>query len=162
MTPSHFHSVGLIAKPQAAGIAEHLTTLTRHLLEQGIKVVADRSVAEHLGDLPLCAREAFRDQVDLVIVMGGDGTLLGAARSLAGQGTPLVGVNLGRLGFLADISPEQMCGEIDQILRGSYQRDARRLLRAELFRGNQRLHRAVALNDVVVHARDVVRMIELD
>jgi len=94
--------------------------------------------------------------------VGGDGTFLSAVRSLADFGTPVLGINLGRLGFLADISPDQMLEHLQQILDGQYVDESRFLLEAEVIRSGETVARADAFNDVVVHIRDVARMIEFE
>jgi len=95
-------------------------------------------------------------------VVGGDGTLLNAARSLAEPGVAVLGVNLGRLGFLVDVSPEEMTQQLDQILAGKFIEEERTLLHASVVRDGQLLTESAALNDVIVHKRDIARMIELD
>jgi NAD+ kinase len=96
--------------------------------------------------------------------VGGDGTLLGAARSLAERRVPLVGINLGRLGFLADVSPEQIEGCLDRILDGAYAEEARCMLRAHLdpAAGDAEPMPLLALNDVVIHKWNTARMIEFE
>jgi NAD+ kinase len=111
---------------------------------------------------------------DLVVVVGGDGTLLGAARTLAGFGVPLVGINLGRLGFLADVSPDQIEGCLDRILDGAYFEEARWMLSARVEPepldaptappGTATMQDTplLALNDVVIHKWNTARMIEFE
>ncbi|MFO1349825.1 MAG: NAD(+) kinase [Gammaproteobacteria bacterium] len=95
-------------------------------------------------------------------MVGGDGTLLNAARSLVDCQVPILGVNLGRLGFLADVSPLEMNNRLDEILAGQFREDERSLLHAEVLRAERSVTQADALNDVVVHKRDVARMIEIE
>jgi NAD+ kinase len=96
----------------------------------------------------------------LIVVLGGDGTFLDAARSVAGFNVPLLGVNLGRLGFLADIPPERMLTSVDKILAGNYKLEERFLLDGSVIRDGEVIYRDFAFNDVVVTKRDVARMIE--
>ena len=111
-------------------------------------------------------KKASRDEIgrlcDLVIIVGGDGTILNAVRSLAHAHVPMVGINVGRLGFLADISPDEMEKSLDDILNGSYHEEQRLLLEMQVLRDNKVIFEADAFNDVVVHIRDVARMIEFE
>ena len=115
-----------------------------------------------------CGRQARSERTelaqtcDLAIIVGGDGTLLNAARSLAEADTAVLGVNLGRLGFLVDVSPDEMTHQLDQIMNGHYSEEDRTLLHATVSRDGKVLGESTALNDVIVHKRDIARMIELD
>jgi NAD+ kinase len=107
--------------------------------------------------LPVLARKS-----DLVIVVGGDGTLLHAARGIADQNVPLLGVNLGRLGFLTDVSPDTMLEGLNQILAGNYEEERRLLLRASIGTDADPGKPLLALNDVVIHKWNIARMIEFE
>jgi len=98
--------------------------------------------------------------VDLVVAIGGDGSMLYAARRIAGRQVPLLGINRGRLGFLADVGPEHMLAHIDQILAGRYVSEQRMLLVASVVRHDKVVSSAIALNDVVVKRHDTGRMVE--
>jgi len=97
-----------------------------------------------------------------VVVVGGDGTLLGAARSLAAANVPLLGVNIGRLGFLVDVSPDDLPAQLEAIFTGDFRVEQRCMLRARILRGEEVLASELALNDVVMHVRDAIRMIEFE
>jgi NAD+ kinase len=102
------------------------------------------------------------DNIDLAVVVGGDGTLLQVGRLLAPKNIPIIGVNLGRLGFLVDISSSRLDQQLQEMLEGKYTVEPRTLLQADVFRGKKKLGSEGALNDVVVHVRNDVRMIEFD
>ena len=104
----------------------------------------------------------MHSEIDLAIVVGGDGTLLAAAQSMVPFDVPVVGINRGRLGFLTDILPENMHQYLDQILQGEYFKEVRTVLSAKLIRNKNEMAQCLAINDIVVHARHVVRMIELE
>lgn len=159
-----FTRVGLIGKANDQQVAQTLQTLARHLASRQREIVLDAGIAPLLdGDhYPVAERPALAAQCDLAIVVGGDGTLLNAARSLAEGDVAVLGVNLGRVGFLVDVSPEDMGGQLDRILDGHYLEDHRTLLHARMTRGDELLSESTALNDVIVHKRDIARMIELD
>jgi len=117
-----------------------------------------------LGDhnQQLGTRDEIGRSVDLVIVVGGDGSLLRAARTLVNYQKPVVGVNRGRLGFLTDISPDDMVEQVHLVLDGHYHSERRFLLEAELRRDGEVLGRGDALNDVVVNSGNSAQMIEFE
>lgn len=157
-----FQTIGIIAKRGDTRLAPSLAQLFDHLREQGYTLLPDESIEGLLPAAPLFPRDALAQRCDLVIVVGGDGTLLNAGRSLADHGVPLVGINLGRLGFLVDVLPDDMLPVIDVLLSGDYVEEPRALLHSELWRDGTLVTQQDALNDVVLHNHDVVRMIEFD
>ena len=159
-----FRHIGLIGKFGDPGVADTLTRLAEYLGNRKLAVTIDAQTAEMLPSLPYhsASREEMGEQCDLAIVVGGDGTLLNAARSLAAHGVPILGVNLGRLGFMVDVSADEMEQRLDEILDGEYTSEDRVLLHAKIKKGETVIHEGNALNDVVVHKLDVARMIELE
>jgi NAD+ kinase len=154
-----FHSIGLIGKHGDSGIRDTLLSLSEFLRKRGCHVLLEEETAERLADhgLPTAALGEIGKQCGLAIVVGGDGTLLHTARSLADFDVALLGINLGRLGFLADISPDDMIGTLEQILDGEYDEEHRTLLQAQV--GDDTFK---AFNDVVIHKWNVARMIEFE
>jgi NAD+ kinase len=154
-----FRRIGLIAKPDDPRLPHILTDLLTLLQQRGLAVVADPVAAavlqERVPQLPL---EDIGRDCDLAVVMGGDGTLLATGRRLADSDIRLVGVNLGRLGFLVDISPEQARDALAAILDGNFEEDRRCLLNAQVGKHPSML----ALNDVVFHKWNTARMIEFE
>ncbi len=165
-----FQTIALIGKHRATEIARPLLHLADFLAEKGIKVVVDSLTVEHLNQASyIHVRESdYRTMelsemdgvVDLAIVLGGDGTLLNIARTLAPHGVPLVGVNQGRLGFLTDISLTTMLETIGEMLEGKFVVEERMLLSTRLLRDEVEVNRALAFNDVVVHRDNANNMIE--
>jgi len=158
-----FHLIGILGKPDDPEVADTISRLVKHLERSGREVVLDRDVVEipdgaSLARLP---RGELAERADLVIVVGGDGTLLNAARSLADSDVPILGVNRGRLGFLVDVSPANF-SEIDTVLAGEYIEDTRMLLNAEIRTESAVASRGAALNDVVLHKWNTARMIDFD
>jgi NAD+ kinase len=161
--PTPFQRIGIIGKFGDPGISSTLTELYRYLHGQGLNVVVDSKSAGlidgaeakglHIDRLPA--------HCDLVIAVGGDGTFLTAARAAADFDVPLLGVNLGRLGFLTDISPEQLLSRLDHILAGRYKTEQRHLLHAAIIRDGEVIHRQTAVNEVVVHRWVTPSMIEI-
>lgn len=154
-----FQTIGLIGKLEAPIPKEMLLQLNQFLQSNGQKVLLEESTGSKIPGHGM--EVASLDQIgcvcDLAIVVGGDGTLLHTARSLADYHVPLVGVNLGRLGFLVDISPSEMLVKLSQIFSGHYLEDRRFLLHAEI-NGST----STALNDVVIHKWNTARMIEFE
>ncbi|HEX2238751.1 MAG TPA: NAD(+) kinase [Gammaproteobacteria bacterium] len=159
-----FSTIGLITKPGDVLLADTVRTLLDYLHARGLDVLVDHSAGVLLqgtGESSV-RREEIATHCDLVIVVGGDGTLLHAARSLVDHHVPLLAINRGRLGFLADISPEGMISRLDEILAGRYKEDRRYMLHAAVRRADEIIAESDAINEVVAHVKGSVRMIELE
>jgi len=161
---AHFTHIGLIGKADDSNVSTTLRGLIAFLEQRETEILLDDSLADILPSTPhaLVDRETLASTCDLAIVVGGDGTLLNAARSLAESGIAVLGVNLGRLGFLVDVSPEDMPEQLDKILSGAFTEEQRTLLHMTVTRDGNMISESSALNDVVVHKKDVARMIDLD
>jgi NAD+ kinase len=160
--PAVFKTVAVVCKSDAASLPQVLDELTALLKRRGITVVMDSLTA---GASPRPPDESVRTEqltakVDLAIVVGGDGTLLASARRMAEHGIPLVGINLGRLGFLTDIPAKSLSGPIEEILDGGYTPEERMLLSGACLRDGKALLSTVAMNDVVVSRGAMGSMIE--
>jgi NAD+ kinase len=161
---AYFRTIGLIGKSDAERISETLTELYRHLAQRGVRVVVETDSAPFIqGSVSQTgsAQEIGR-QCDLAIIVGGDGTLLTAARGLAEFNIPLLGVNLGRLGFLVDISPDDIALYLSDILDGRYIEEERFILYAKIIRDGKLLYRHTAINEVVVRSGNPASMIEIE
>ena len=163
MNPS-FKTVGLIGKYKSLEIAGPLLKLGEYLTQRGVKVLIDRLTASHIGDsrFPVMVLEDIGREADLAIVLGGDGTMLNIARTLAPFDVALVGINQGRLGFLTDISLDTMIETIGSILDGKYVTEERMLLAAEVFDGDERVFDVLAFNEAVVSKGVKGSMVELE
>ncbi len=157
-------TVGLFGKYQDPSVGGHVARLAGYLASRGLEVIVEDATAGVVPSAGLAHRAAAElcPLIDLAVVVGGDGTLLNAARSLAPCGVPIIGVNLGRLGFLADIPAEHMLEQIGRILDGDYQIEQRLLLQAEVMRRGRIVHTSTAFNDVVVTKGDIARLIEFE
>lgn len=155
-------TLGIIAKTKNEAVIKTVNVLYDFLIKKSYTVILDQSATELGIDSKaiITDRDTLGKECDLAIVVGGDGTFLSAVRSLADCDIPIMGINLGRLGFLVDISPDNMQQHLEQILAGNFVEEQRILLQAQVIRDNKVINEAVALNDVVVHIRDVARMIE--
>ena len=159
-----FQTIGLISKfgdPTGAGTLNQIAT---YLRQRQLRVLLDESSAQWIPEngLEIASRATMGEQCDLVIAIGGDGTMLNAARSLVDYEVPILGVNRGRLGFLADVSPSEIPHRLEAVLQGHFREARRSLLHAQVLREDEVTSEADALNDVVVHKREVARMIEVD
>lgn len=155
-------TVGIISKPGVAQAAELLPALVDWLRERGIAIRCDEQTAEYFPCPDPVPREDVPESCDLVIVLGGDGTLLAAARAIGQREIPLFPVNLGGLGFLTAISTDELFPELERALRGEHRIARRRFLHAEVRRGEITVASYEALNDVVLTKLALARMIDLD
>ena len=159
-----FQKIGIIGKFGAPTVGETLLSLTHCLIDKQLEVFLDESTAERHpeNELPVVTREEMGQQCDLAIVVGGDGSFLNAARSLARFDIPMLGINLGRLGFLTDIAPNQIDTYLEEVLSGEHSDEQRCLLQSHVMRDGEPLAEGCALNDVVIHKLDIARMIEFE
>ena len=157
---NNIKTIGLIVKNNERVVIENLQRLYDFLIQKNYKVLLDNNITSMPEDATLVDRSYLGENCELAIVIGGDGTLLSAARSLADYHTPILGVNLGRLGFLVDVSPLDMLKIIEQVLHGKYKDERRFLLQAHVIRDDKEVMSSSAFNDIVVHIRDVARMID--
>jgi len=150
-----FRRIGLVAKPvlRARRLAE---SLERALKRRGLDVLLDSQTAAELGRADGVLRARIARKVDLVLVAGGDGTLLSVART-APPGTPVLGINTGVLGFLAGLGRDEALSRLDEVLRGEFREDRRRRLDVRIGRGPHR-GRYRALNDAVLNKEAIARI----
>ena len=155
-------NVAIISKPKIAKAGEIVCHLIAWLEKREIRFRCDEQTARYAGLAEFYPREELPDGADLMVVLGGDGTLLSAARVVAGRGVPLFAVNLGHLGFLTSITLDQLYEELEIAIRGEPRVSVRRMLDCELVRNGQTIARYSALNDVVITKSMLARMIDLD
>jgi len=159
-----FNTIGIITKPQAESVRKTLLALFDFLKRNDCKIILDDQIPDTINcdDFEKTSRPDLGKKCDLIITVGGDGTILNAVRSLAHANVPLLGINVGRLGFLADISPDELEESLHEILNGSYREEQRLLLEMQVMRDDKVIFEADAFNDVVVHIRDITRMMEFE
>jgi NAD+ kinase len=162
--PHTFKSIALVGNTKDLRVAECMLSLAAYFERRGQRALVDPGVgiAFPPDTVVLCPQEAFADRADLIVAIGGDGSLLYAARLLAGRPVPLLGVNRGRLGFLTDVSPVSMLEDIETVLAGRYTEDRRNLLAARLERRSAEPVRALGLNDVVLNKRETGRTLDFE
>jgi len=160
---SVFQTIGLFGKYKDPSVHDAVAGLAEYLKYRGSEVVVGETTADEItvGDSRKALEEADRDRLDLAIVIGGDGTLLHVARSLAPYDTPLVGVNMGRLGFLTDIALTEMYEDIGRILDGEYKSEQRMLLSVDIWQRDRLIKQDTALNDMVIGKGEFERLIEM-
>ncbi len=159
-----FQNVALIGKHKAPEMAGPLLRLAEFLTSKGLTVVVDSLTAEHLRDSPYRAMslDEMGRAVDLAIVLGGDGTMLNIARTLSPCNIPMVGVNQGRLGFLTDLTLDNMQDSIAAMLEGKFVTEQRLLIAARVLRDDAEIFSGSAFNEVVVHRNNISSMIEFE
>jgi len=153
----------LVGKYQAEGILAHLQDLAKLIKSLGCEVFIEAGTASHLGLKDFQSKQVaeFSGSIDLTVVLGGDGTMLAIGRQLAGSNVPLVGINMGRLGYMTDIPIQDVATVLPKIIGGDYEADTRTLLDAVVLRNQKEINRALALNDVVVNRSGISGMVEL-
>ena len=160
---TRFRHAALVGKFQAEGIGEVLERIAAFLVRQGLAVSLEAQTAQSTGitAYPSLSVDALGRQCDLAVVLGGDGTMLGIARQLAQHGTPLIGINQGRLGFITDIAVERFEDALTPMLAGEYEEEERTMLEGRVRRDGEIIFEGHALNDVVVSRGATASMVEL-
>jgi NAD+ kinase len=158
-SPSQIKTVAIISKPDRPELAEVLPPLCRQLKQQNYEIVMDNESAVYYSEPRAMARDEFASvSPDLALVLGGDGTLLSAARAVASSGTLILGINLGTLGFLTEVQLSGLYPALDAIENGRYVVDSRSMLSCSLLRNGATLATHVALNDLVVSKSAIARL----
>lgn len=168
MAKSAIRRVGVVVKPHQPDALQIICRLVEWLDKHSIMLVGtpelERERIEHQTGcaIEMVTHEELGAQVDLIIVLGGDGTMIATARMLGEREVPVLGVNYGSLGYLAEFRMEEMFPALEAILEGNYQMDSRVMLAAELFRADERLMQTSVLNDVVINKSALARIIEIE
>lgn len=159
---SRYKNIAVVGKPDGSQLREPLQALLALLKKRGLTILMDERTALNAGQQPdrIVDVVTIGEGADLVIAVGGDGTLLAAARSVAKHRVPIIGINLGRLGFLTDISADNMEDVVGRVLEGDSTVEKRLMLAASVLRDGKPVFEAVALNDVVVSRGAMGSMIE--
>ena len=160
----NFRNIGLIGRVGSAKVVDTLRRLKRYLISEGYHLILEEHIAELMPGhgQQVSSVKMMGEACDLVIVVGGDGSLLGAARELAKANVPLLGVNRGRLGFLTDISPNNIEEKVAEVLDGQYLEEKRFLLDVHVKRNGEPIGFGSCLNDIVLHPGKSTRMIGFD
>ena len=159
---TQFTTVGLLVKLHDESVAGTLADVIERLTAHKIDILLHESTEGLIPGQTVVSSEEVGTRCDLAIVIGGDGTLLHAARELVNYGVPIVGVNRGRLGFLVDVPPNQGLEKLDAILQGQYISEERIMLETRIMREGECINSAYALNDTVVRVKDVLQIMDFD
>ncbi len=155
--------VGLFGKFNDRGVGDTVLEIKTLLARRGIDILLGGTTSAAIdGDRIDDQNRPWGELIELAIVVGGDGTMLSAARDLAAHNIPTIGVNRGRLGFLADIAQPDLATGIEAVLRGHYRIERRALLDAAVRAADRLIHRGCAVNDVVLAKSNSGRLIEFD
>jgi len=161
---SRFKNIAVMGNFEDSQVLESIRVLAGHLPAKGARMLVDAAEpGRHLPDaIDRVPAESLAEQADLIIAVGGDGAMLNAARLAARIGIPMLGINRGRLGFLADVSPKDQLEPLDRLLAADFDSEKRMLLRAEIVTDSGTTDCGLALNDVVVKRQDTGRMLEFE
>lgn len=162
-----FNKIGLFAKHNSRAIVDTFEKIISFLSQAGCRLSIEQQSAELLSahlqkKFSIVKREVLGRDSDLVIVVGGDGSFLNAARAVAPFEVPMLGVNRGRLGFLTDILPEEIEKDLKEILDGKYNKEQRILIAAKIEREGEYIHQGSAFNDIVLFGGSLARMMEFE
>jgi NAD+ kinase len=160
----YFQRIGLLSSIDAEEVKQSIQKLESFLHAQGRDVIYEQKTAELVGwkvEKSLEINE-FLESIDLVVVIGGDGSILSACRKIASSNVPLLGINLGRLGFLTDITPDEIELRVAPVLAGEFKQTERTMLSTSITRNGREIGTGTALNDVVLHPGMSVRMMEFE
>jgi NAD+ kinase len=146
-------------KPEALSLAREIAGW---LAARGIRVLVEKEVAEQIGSPDHIERDGIPAHADLLIVLGGDGTLLSVARLNRVESIPVLGINLGGLGFLTEISAEETFPVLDKILAGDFETEQRQMLKAAIYRQGESIGESMVLNDIVINKGVLARIIDLE
>lgn len=161
---THFQRIGLLGTLDLPEVKESLHKLEVFLVGQGRDVFYEKKTAEIVdwsvkNVLPI---SGFADYIDLGIIVGGDGSMLSASRKMASLGIPLLGINRGRLGFLTDISPDEIEARVLSVLQGEYKQTRRFMLETEVTRNGELIGNGTAVNDIAMHPGMSARMMTFE
>ncbi len=155
--------IGIISKPKKTEIGELVAPLLDWLRKRDIEVFIDKETASTLPSPEKClTRNEMSSAADLLVVLGGDGTLLATARVLAGKPVPILAVNLGGLGFLTNVSREELFPTLETVLTGNFQTERRVQIEAEIVRADEAMASFLALNDVVLNKGAIARILDFE
>ena len=155
--------VGIISKPKKLEVREIVPSLLEWLHERGIETFIDKETGAIMETKEHClSRNSMPTQVDLLVVLGGDGTLLATARALNRKPVPILAVNLGGLGFLTEVTREELYPTLEMVVAGTHQTDRRVQIEGELIRADEILAPFLALNDVVLNKGAIARIFDFE
>lgn len=157
----HMKTIGILTKPNFPDVKHTLNDLVSWLREHEKAVVLDGTTAALIGETSELKKSQLAHQAEILLVLGGDGTMLNAARLAEEQGIPILGVNMGGLGFLTETTLDQLYHSLEKVFAGDFQVEERLMLRARIERHGEHVAHSSVLNDVIVSKGTLARMIEV-
>ena len=154
--------VGIIANVAKEKSSEYTAALREWMLKRGLDVYLEEGIAAKIGCLPGVEKEKLWAMVDLIVVFGGDGTILRTARLVRGRDVPIVGINLGVFGYLTEVNLDEMYNALELILAGDFQVEKRMMLDVEIQGGGEPFREGTVLNDVVINRGNLSRIVEFE
>lgn len=154
--------IGIMAKTTKEENSPVVSDLVKWLESKGVEVVLDNEVARFIGRKGGIAKTKIGDMIDVLVVLGGDGTFISAARVIVKKNVPLLGVNLGGLGFLTEVSVDEAKKVLESVLEGNFQTENRMLLIAHVHRHDERIADYSVVNDVVINKGALARIIKFE
>ena len=161
---SEFKRIGLVGRPGHSGVVTSMSRLIAYLRSKDLSIMMDDATSELMGNttVEVGSRIQLSASCDLVVVVGGDGSMINVAKQVASEGVPVIGINRGNLGFLTDILPDEIETQLDEVLAGKFTVENRFLLDAVLNGAEENKALGSALNDVVLHPGKAAQMIEFE
>ena len=155
--------IGIVAKiKQDEHVLRTVSDLVRWLTDRRIQPVLDEEIGKQLGHSDCLPKPELPGATEMLVVLGGDGTLLSVARLIKGREVPILGVNLGSMGFLSEVTIEEMFPVLEQVLDGNYRIDRRLMLKARILRQDACIKEQSLLNDVVINKSALARILTLE
>jgi len=153
-------NIAIIAKPHGDRVKPLIYEIMGFLSSRGCNVLKDKRTAEVIAEPSFNSDEEIQENADLIVVLGGDGTLISAVRIIGDKETPVLGINLGRLGFLTETTADDAVSALKDVLDGDYMMERRMKLHSHIFRENEKMLEIDVLNDIVINKSDAARIFE--
>lgn len=153
--------IGIIGKTNLQQTFDLTEDLCVWLADKGVEVYLEKDLAKKIKNYKSATHEEIAELTDIILVFGGDGTFLGVARLACKHGTPILGINLGGLGFLTEVTVDEIHAVVERIISGDYEIENRKMLQASIRRGEETIDSYDVLNDVVINKGAVARVIDL-
>lgn len=153
--------IGIIGKKNKKQVYNLASSLDRWLKERNVEVLVEESLGKKIDVKNTVTEDKLPESVDVVVVLGGDGTFLGVSRLVHEHNIPIVGVNLGALGFLAEFTRDEVYSTMDRIITGDYEVEEREMILATVYKGGKKLDDYIVLNDLVINNGPVSRIVDL-
>jgi NAD+ kinase len=154
-------NIAIIAKPHGDRVKPLIYEIFGFLETRGLNILKDKRTAAVIGDKTFNTDEEIKEMSDLIVVLGGDGTLISAVRIIEEREVPILGVNLGRLGFLTETRTDDAVDALKNVLDGDYKLEKRMKLHSHLFEENEKMFEIDVLNDIVINKSDAARIFEM-